>query len=99
MNEVWGYADKNFNTIILTGQSTKVKATLRLTVSQLVCLGVESNLGLLTRDFFFPKVTVLSFWGALSDERSGLSFVSLCHCSLQWSVTIYIDHLQIFTLS
>jgi hypothetical protein len=27
--------------------------------------------------FFFLKVTVLSFGGALSDERSGLSFVSL----------------------
>jgi hypothetical protein len=35
----------------------------------------------LTRDvtslFLFLKVTVLSFGGALSDERSGLSFVSL----------------------
>jgi hypothetical protein len=68
------------------------------TDSQSVCLGVEPNLGLLTRDFFF-KVTVLSFWGALSDERSGLPFVSLFHCSLQQSVIIYIDHLQqIFTL-
>jgi hypothetical protein len=31
---------------------------------------------------FFSKVTVLSFWGALSDERSCLSFVCLCHWSL-----------------
>jgi hypothetical protein len=66
-----------------TGSQSQVKATLRLTVSQSVCLGVEPNLGLLTRDFFLPKVTVLSFWIALSDERSGLSCVSLCHCSLQ----------------
>jgi hypothetical protein len=47
------------------------------TDGQSVSLGVEPNLGLLTRDnFFFLKVTVLSFGGALSDERSGLSSVS-----------------------
>jgi hypothetical protein len=33
----------------------KVKVTLRLTVSQSVCLGVELNLGILTRDFFFQS--------------------------------------------
>jgi hypothetical protein len=60
----------------------QVKVTLRSTVSQLVCLGVKLNLGLLTRDLFF-KVTVLSLWGALSDERSGQSFVILCQYSLQ----------------
>jgi hypothetical protein len=55
--------------------------TLQLIVSQSVSLGVEPNLGLLTRGlsffFFFLKVSVLAFGGALSDERSGLSFVSL----------------------
>jgi hypothetical protein len=38
----------------------RVRVTLRLTVSQSVCLGVEPNLGLLTRDFFFlgaPSLT------------------------------------------
>jgi hypothetical protein len=35
---------------------------------------------------FFFKVTVLSFGGALSDERSGLSFISPCQYSLEWSV-------------
>jgi hypothetical protein len=68
----------------------RVRVTLQLTVSQSVCRGVEPNLGLLTRDltslFLFLKVTVLSFGGALSNERSGLSFVSLCQYSLQWSV-------------
>jgi hypothetical protein len=39
--------------------------------------------GTFDQRFFFSKVTVLSFWGALSDERSGLSCVSLCHWSLQ----------------
>jgi hypothetical protein len=46
------------------------------------------------RFFFLFKVTVLSFWGALSDERSGLWFVSLCQYSLQWSVSIYIKYLH-----
>jgi hypothetical protein len=31
----------------------RVRVTLQLTVSQSVCLGVEPNLGLLTRDLFF----------------------------------------------
>jgi hypothetical protein len=38
------------------------------TDSQSVCLGADI--------YFSLKVTVLSIWGALSDERSGLSFVS-----------------------
>jgi hypothetical protein len=40
-----------------------VKVTLRLTVSQSVSLGVEPNLGLLTRDFFFFQSYCLVFWG------------------------------------
>jgi hypothetical protein len=51
------------------------RVTLQLTGNQSVCLGVEPL-----------KVTVLLFGGALSDEKSGLSFVSLCQYSLQWSV-------------
>jgi hypothetical protein len=31
----------------------RVRVTLQLTVSQSVCLGVEPNLGLLTRDIIF----------------------------------------------
>jgi hypothetical protein len=58
-------------------QSQRVRVTLQLTVSQSGSLGVEPNMGLLTKDLFFFKVSVLSFGGALSDERSGLSFVSL----------------------
>jgi hypothetical protein len=56
----------------------KVKVTLRLTVS----LGVEPNLGLLTIEFFSQSYCLVFWWCALSDERSGLSRVSLCHCSL-----------------
>jgi hypothetical protein len=58
----------------------RVRVTLRLTVSQSVCLGIEPRPGLMTRYLFILKVTVLSIWGALSDERSGLSLVS--HSSL-----------------
>jgi hypothetical protein len=72
----------------------KVKVTLRLTVSQSVSLGVEPHLGLMTRYFFRPeygiRLTVTFFipWDALSDERTGLSFVcaaGLCQRSLSRS--------------
>jgi hypothetical protein len=46
----------------------KVKVTLRLTVSQSVSLGVEPQI------YYSLTVTVLFLWGALSDERTGLSF-------------------------
>jgi hypothetical protein len=49
--------------------SDQFKVTLRLTVGQSVCLGVETALGLVTRDYFFLKVAVLSLRGALSDEN------------------------------
>jgi hypothetical protein len=62
---------------MLSSTWSKVKVTLRLTVGQSVCLGVEPQLELMTRRVSsYMKVTVLSIWGALSDERSGLSFVS-----------------------
>jgi hypothetical protein len=54
-----------------------VNVTLQLTVSQSVSMSwCRAQSGTFDQRFFF-KVTVLSFWGALSDERSGLSFVSL----------------------
>jgi hypothetical protein len=63
-------------------QSVRVRVTLQLTVSQSVCLGVEPNLGLLTRDltylfvFFFFEVTVLSFGGR------PLTRGRVCHLSI-----------------
>jgi hypothetical protein len=60
----------------------KVKVTLRLTVSQSVSLGVEPHLGLMTRYFllFDSYGLVFFLWGALSDERTGLSFVRVIAC-------------------
>jgi hypothetical protein len=53
----------------------KVKLTLRLTVSQSVSLGAELHLGLMTSFLILIYSYCLVFWGALSDERTGLSFV------------------------
>jgi hypothetical protein len=71
-----GGIDPRFIALDSQSQSQSQSQSYFTTDSQSVCLGVEPNLGLLTRDFFFFKVTVLSFGGALSDERSGLSFAS-----------------------
>jgi hypothetical protein len=58
--------------------SVKVKVTLRLTVSQSVSLGVEPHLGLMTRYLLlFDSYGLVFLWGALSDERTGLSFYML----------------------
>jgi hypothetical protein len=66
-----------------TWVKVKVKVTLRLMVSQSVCLDVEPKVGLLTIDFFSKFLSCIFFGGALSDERSGPSCVSLFHCSLR----------------
>jgi hypothetical protein len=67
--------------VLITSPAIRqVEVTVRLTVSQSVCQGIEPTLGLVTRHYFLSegcfclKVAVLSLWGALSDERSGLSF-------------------------
>jgi hypothetical protein len=84
-----------------TGQ-VKVKATLRLTVSQSVSLGVDPHLGLMTRCLLlFLTVTALCLWGALSDERMGLSFVYTagpCQRSLS-RVRVPWDSCTYFTVS
>jgi hypothetical protein len=67
----------------------QVKVTLRLTVGQSVCLGVEPRLGLMTRYLFLLKVSVLSVWGALSDERMALSFVRVIVCSIKSIASMY----------
>jgi hypothetical protein len=54
----------------------KVKVMLRPTVIRPVCLGTKHPFGAYDQIFTTcVTVTVLFLWGALSDERSGLSFV------------------------
>jgi hypothetical protein len=64
-------------------KKVKVKITLRLTVSQSVRVGVEPHLGLMTRYLFLFDSYGLVFEGALSDERTGLSFI--CDVICQFS--------------
>jgi hypothetical protein len=74
----------------------EVEATLRLTVSQSVCLGVEPTLGLGTRYYFLSeccclKVAVLFLWGALSDQSMVCGAPSLTRgrvCNLQCSHSV-----------
>jgi hypothetical protein len=49
---------------------------LRPTVSRPVCPGIKHARGGLRRDIYYSlTITVLFLWGALSDEKTGLSFV------------------------
>jgi hypothetical protein len=59
----------------------KVKVALQLIVSQSVSLGVEPHLGLMTRYLLlFDSYGLVFFLGALSGERTGLSFVRVIAC-------------------
>jgi hypothetical protein len=76
----------------------RVRVTLRLTVSQYV-LASSPRCGHLTRYCFLFKslcleFVVLSLWGALSDERPGLSFVShsLVICLCVHPIYIFVFH-------
>jgi hypothetical protein len=81
----------NINTVknkdICEELTARVKVTLRQTVSQSVCLGVEPNLGLMTRYLLLFDSYGLVFCDRLSDKRSGLSFAHVagpCQRSLSW---------------
>jgi hypothetical protein len=71
---------------------------LRPTVSRPACLGTKHPFGDYDQIFITcVKVTVLFFWGALSDERSGMSFVcaagpcqrSLSRVRVPWDLRPY----------
>jgi hypothetical protein len=57
----------------------EVEVTFRLTVSQVVCVGAGHPFGPMTTFYFLlsfaGQLLCSSFWGALSDERTGLQFV------------------------
>jgi hypothetical protein len=48
---------KNYDTRISKVTQVRVRVTLRLTVSQSVCLGIEPNLGQLTRVCFLLEIS------------------------------------------
>jgi hypothetical protein len=84
---------------VATFGAFRVRVTLRLTVSQSVCLGIEPFLGLMTRYLFIClEVAVLSIWDALSDERSvshSKSFVIIYIVQyLQVIKNVYVQYVQ-----
>jgi hypothetical protein len=88
-------------TLNCTTYSDFDKVTLRLAASQSVDLGVEPIWGSWPDIYYFLSVTVLILWGALSEERTDLSFVyaaglhqhSLSRVRVPWDTWPY------FTLS
>jgi hypothetical protein len=54
--------------------SVRVRVILRPTVSRPVCLGIISIWGLRPDFYYYQTTSCLLMWGALSDERTSLSF-------------------------
>jgi hypothetical protein len=68
----------------------RVRVTLQLTVSQSVCLGVEPDLGLLTRDNFFLESYCFVIWGRPLWREVG----SVICQSLSLQSTVVIQYLH-----
>jgi hypothetical protein len=78
--------------------SLSLSLMLRPTVRRPVCLGIKHPFGVYDQIFIAcVTVTVLFLWGALSDERSGLSFLcaagpcqrSLSRVRVPWDLRLY----------
>jgi hypothetical protein len=79
---------------IFVPRSVRVRVTLQLTVSQSVSLGVEPNLGLLTRDFFF----FFERYGLVLFGAPSLTRGRVCHLSVYSQSTVVSQYLhKIFT--
>jgi hypothetical protein len=61
--------------VFLGSETLSPSFILRPTVSRPVCLGIKHPSGACADLYYCLTVTVLFFVGALSDERTGLSFV------------------------
>jgi hypothetical protein len=100
---------KNSPGLLTTLQNTSLSVSPKLSQSQnhiatdgqSVSIGVEPHLGLMTRYLLLFDNYGIILWGALSDERTGLSFVyaaGLCQRSL-FRVRVPWDSRPYFTIS
>jgi hypothetical protein len=83
----------SYHDSISSQSQVKVKVTLRLTVSQSVRLGVEPNLGLLTRDFFSKLLSCLL--GAPSLTRGRVCHASVFVIEVYNSQSLFTKHIYI----
>jgi hypothetical protein len=85
-----------------TQLSLSLSFMLQPTVSRPVCLGIKHRFGAYDQIFITcVTVTFLILWGALSDERMGLSFIHVagpCQCNLSL-VRVPWDSRPYFTVS
>jgi hypothetical protein len=94
-NLLWPYSVRLASKALFkTSVRVRVRVTLQLTVSQSVCLGVEPNSGLLTRDiFFFFESYSLVLFGAPSLTRG-----RVCHLSVMNENALLIRRSDILTI-
>jgi hypothetical protein len=82
---------------MLFGETVAVYCRSHITTDgQPLCQGIEPTLELVTKYYFlsegyFPKFAVLSLWGTLSDERSGLSLAVYCENRTEHTDTVWAE--------
>jgi hypothetical protein len=80
---LWGGV-KETQTVLDTRLNIEIQVTLRLTVSQSVCLGVEPTLGLATRRLLSESCGVVSVGRPLWREDGS----AICSVITQWSESL-----------